>query len=47
MEKKFRFGKIKRAKSNKIGKPEELIAGYQEAECIWNVLSPSYKDKNL
>ena len=35
------------AKSNKIEKTEELIAGYQEAECLWNVLSPSYKDRKL
>ena len=35
------------AKSIKIEKTEELTAGYQEAECLWNVLSPSYKDKNL
>ena len=26
-------------KSNEIEKTEELIAGYQEAECLWNVLS--------
>ena len=24
-------------KTNKIQKTEELIAGYQEAECLWNV----------
>ena len=35
------------AKSYKIEKNEELIAGYQEVECLWNVLSPSYKDRNL
>ena len=34
-------------KSNKIEKTEELIAEYQEAECLWNVLPPSYKDRNL
>ena len=34
-------------KSNKIEKTEELIAEYQEAECLWNVLSPSCKDKKL
>ena len=34
-------------KSNKIEKTEELIAKYQEAECLWNVLPPSYKDINL
>ena len=28
-------------------KTEELIAGYQEAECLWNVLSLPCKDKNL
>ena len=35
------------AKSNKIDKNEELIAGYQEAECLWNVLPPSHKDINF
>ena len=35
------------AKSNKIQKPEELSARYQEAECLWNALSLSYKDRNL
>ena len=34
-------------KTNKIQKTEELIAGYQEAECLWNVLPPSNKDRNL
>ena len=34
-------------KANKIQKTEELIAGYQEAECLWNVLPPSNKDRNL
>ena len=38
--KKFRFGLVKMAKSNKIGETVELIAGYQEGECLWNVLSP-------
>ena len=47
VEKKFRFGAVKMAKSIKIEKPEELVAGYQEAECLWNVLPPSYKDRNL
>ena len=42
----LKFG-AKMAKTNKIGKTEELIAGYQEAKCLWNVLSPSYKDRNL
>ena len=41
----IRWSKI--AKTNKIQKTEELIAGYQEAECLWNVLSQSYKDRNL
>ena len=35
------------AKSNKIEKTEELIAEYQEIECLWNVLSLSYKDRRL
>ena len=35
------------AKSNKIDKNEELIAGYQEAECLWNVLPPSHRDINF
>ena len=34
MEKKFRFGRVKIAKSNKIRKTEGLIAEYQEAECL-------------
>ena len=29
------------AESNKIEKTEELIAGYQEEECLWNLLSLS------
>ena len=29
------------AKTNKIWKTEELIAAYQEAKCLWKVLSPS------
>ena len=33
--------------SNKIEKTEELIVKYWEVECLWNVLSPSYKDRNL
>ena len=32
--KKSRSGGVKMAKSNKIGKTEELIAGYQEAEYV-------------
>ena len=35
------------AKTNKIQKTEELLAGYQEVECHRNVLFPSYKDRNL
>ena len=34
-------------KLNKIEKNEELKAGYQEVECLQNVLSPSFKDRNL
>ena len=34
-------------KTNKTQKTEELIAGYQEAECLWIVWSPWYKDRNL
>ena len=34
--KEFRFGGVKMAKSNKIEKTEELIAEYQEAECLWS-----------
>ena len=41
--KKVRFDGVKMAKSNKIEKTEELVAGYQEVEC----LSSSYKDRNL
>ena len=32
--KKFRFGEVKLAKSNKISKTEKLVAEYQEAECL-------------
>ena len=32
--KKFRFGEVKSAKSNKILKTEKLVAEYQEAECL-------------
>ena len=32
--KKFRFGEVKLAKSNKILKTEKLVAEYQEAECL-------------
>ena len=35
------------AKLNKFEKTEELIVGYQEAECLSNMLSPSHKDRNL
>ena len=34
-------------KTSKIQKTEELLAGYQEVECLGNVLFPSYKDRNL
>ena len=34
-------------KSVKIEITEELITGYQEAKCLWNVLSLSHKDRNL
>ena len=30
-----------------MAKWQELIAEYQEVECLWNVVSPLYKDKNL
>ena len=40
-KKKFRFRGLKMAKSNKIEKTEQLITGYQEAECLWDVLPPS------
>ena len=33
------------AKLSKIEKAQDLIAGYQEAECLWIVLSLLYKDK--
>ena len=35
------------AKSNIIEKTKELIAEYQDVECLWNVLSPSYQEKKL
>ena len=34
-------------KLNKIEKTEELIAEYKEEQCLWYLLSPSYKDRNL
>ena len=37
----------KLVKLNKTEKTEELIAEYQEVESLWNVLSPSCKDRNL
>ena len=46
-KKKFRFRGLKMAKSNKIEKTEQLITGYQEAECLWDVLPPSQVDRNL
>ena len=45
--KKFRFAGLKMEKSNIIEKTEELMTGYKETKCLWNVLSPSYKDKKL
>ena len=35
----FRLGGVKTAKSNKNEKTEEVVAMYQEAECLWNELS--------
>ena len=37
----------KLVKLNKTEKTEELIAQYEEVECLWNVLSLSCKDRNL
>ena len=34
-------------KSNKNETTEELVTGCQEAECLCNVFSPSYKDRKL
>ena len=34
-------------KLKKTENTEELIAQYQEVECLWNVLPLSYKDRNL
>ena len=45
-KKKFRLGEVKMAKLNKIEKTQDLIAGYQEAECLWMVLSLLHKDKH-
>ena len=45
--KKFRFAGVKMKKSNIIEKTEELMTGYKETNCLWNVLSLSYKDKKL
>ena len=37
-----RIDNISKYKStNKIEKTEKMIAGYQEAKCLWNVLSQS------
>ena len=37
-----RIDNISKYKStNKIEKTDEMIAGYQEAKCLWNVLSQS------
>ena len=47
VEKKFRFGEVTIAKSIKTKKTEELIVGDQEAEKLWNVLSPFYKDRSV
>ena len=46
VRKTFRFGAIKWQKEIN-SKTEDLIAGNQETECLWNVLSLSYKDRNL
>ena len=45
--KKFRFGGVKMAKSNKIGKTEELIAGYKEAECVVSVVQRQKPEADL
>ena len=45
--KKFRFAGVKMEKSNIIEKTEELMTGYQETKCLWNVLCSSYRDKKL
>ena len=34
-------------KLDKIEQTEELVAQYQEVECLWCLLSLSYKDRNL
>ena len=34
VEKKFRFGRVKLGKTNKIEKTEELTVGYKETECL-------------
>ena len=38
----FWLGGVKMAKSNKNEKTEELVAVYQERECLWNELSSWY-----
>ena len=45
--KKVRFGGVKIAKSIKIEENEELIAGHQEIECLWNVLSLPHNNRSL
>ena len=39
-KKKFRFGGVKLQNQIKLKKNEELMAGYQEVECLWNMLPP-------
>ena len=41
IEREFRLGGLTISKSSKIEKTEQLIIGYQEVECLWNVFSPS------
>ena len=38
VEKRYWFGVVKIAKSNKIEKTEKMIAGYQEAECVVSIV---------
>ena len=43
--KKGKIWLIKNGKIKKIEKTKELVAGSQEVECLWNMLSPSYKER--
>ena len=47
VEKSLDLVEQKLRKLNKIEKTEEMIAQYQEVECLWNLWPPLNKDRNL